>query len=299
LKAQGQNTKVFTSDIDNFWAAYDSVKTNKDSLQQLHFIQTLYLDKATAGLKDFMLARQHSAKRHLANILKYPKFWVSLRPHTLEIKTHSREIEELMQRFSSLYPKFKQPGVYFTVGVLNSGGTTTTDKILIGSEIACSDKTVDASELSSWLQGVFKDNKDVVYLVAHEAGHTQQRGDNGDNTTLLAACIREGTCDLIAELLLQKEITSPYMTYGKANEKKLWEDFQKEMHGQELKNWLYNGGNVPNADLGYFMGYTICKSYYNNAADKKEALQQIIELNYKPKSVLKFLENSKYNGGNN
>lgn len=294
----GQTTKIFISDIDNFWIAYDSVQTTKDTVKQVQFIQELYLDKATAGLKDFMIAREHSAKRHLQNILSFPKFWTSLRPRTLDIKNHTKEIEQLMQRFKLLYPEFKQPDVYFTIGVLNSGGTTNAEKILIGSEIACSDKTVDASELNSWLQGVFQDNKDVVYLVAHEVGHTQQKlGDSEDdgNSNLLGYCIREGACDFIAELLLEKEIVSPYMTYGKANEKTLWEEFQKEMSGQDVKNWLYNGSQVQQADLGYFIGYAICKSYYDNSRNKKKAIEQIIELDYNPKSVFKFLKKSKYN----
>ena len=296
----GQTTKIFTSDIDNFWIAYDSVQTTKDTVKQVQFIQELYLDKATDGLKDFMIAREHSAKRHLQNILRFPKFWTSLRPRTLDIKNHTKEIEQIMQRFKLLYPEFKQPDVYFTIGVLNSGGTTNSEKILIGSEIACSDKTVDASELNSWLQGVFQDNKNVVYLVAHEVGHTQQKdGDSEDdgNSNLLGYCIREGACDFIAELLLEKEIVSPYMTYGKANEKTLWQEFQKEMSGQEIKNWLYNGSQVPHADLGYFIGYAICKSYYDNSKVKKKAIKQIIELDYKPKSVFNFLKKSKYNVG--
>lgn len=59
----GQITKIFTSDIDNFWIAYDSVQTTKDTVKQVQFIQELYLDKATDGLKDFMIAREHSAKK--------------------------------------------------------------------------------------------------------------------------------------------------------------------------------------------------------------------------------------------
>jgi hypothetical protein len=292
----GQSIKIYTSDIDNFWVAYDSVKSTSDQAKQIRYIQQLYLDKATDGLKDFIISRDHTAQRHLKNIIAYPKFWASVRPLTLEIKQHTKEIEDLMIRFKELYPNFKQPNIYFTIGVLNSGGTTGADEILIGSEIACSNKTVDASELSNWLQGVFKDNKDVVYLVAHEVVHTQQKAEG---KTLLSNCITEGACDFIAELLLQKPIVSPYMTYGKNNEKELWDAFQKEMNGEDIKNWLYNGSKALNgiADLGYFMGYVICKSYYDNSKNKKEALKEIIELSYDHESVLAFLKKSKYIGG--
>jgi hypothetical protein len=288
-----QNAMIVTSDIDHFWTAYDSVKASNDTIQQAKFIQQLYLDKASAGLKMFMMLRQHSARRHLKNILKYPGFWSSLRPKTLQIKSYTPAIENVMLRFKMLYPEFKQPGVYFTIGCLNSGGTTTKDKILIGAEIAAADSTVDASQLGNWLQGVFKDNRNVVYLVAHEAGHTQQ-SDGG--SCLLAYCIKEGACDFIAELLLQEPVVSPYMTYGKANEKALWELFEKEMYGTDTKNWLYNGSSAPggHADLGYFIGYSICKAFYDNATDKAAALKQIIELNYEKDNVATFLADSKY-----
>lgn len=289
-------TKIFTSDIDNFWIAYDSVKTTTDTTKQKEFIQKLYLDKATNGLKDFIIVRQHSAKRHLNNILKNPKFWASVKPHTLQIKSYTPDIENVMIKFKMLYSNFKQPDVYFTIGCLNSGGTTTRNKILIGSEIAVADSTVDATEVGSWLSGVFKLNTSVLSMVAHELGHTQQ---NGNSANLLGNCIKEGACDFITELLLDKPIQSPYMTYGKANEKMLWELFQKDMYRQETKEWLYNGGqaSIGKADLGYFIGYVICKSYYENASDKTKALKQIIELNYSKKSVAKFLKKSKYFGG--
>ncbi|HMH34692.1 MAG TPA: hypothetical protein VK543_16765 [Puia sp.] len=39
--------KVFTQDIDNFWIAFDSIQTTNDSTKQIHFIQSLYIDKGT------------------------------------------------------------------------------------------------------------------------------------------------------------------------------------------------------------------------------------------------------------
>ncbi len=38
------------------------------------------------------------------------------------------------------------------------------------------------------------------------------------------------------------------------------------------------------ADLGYFMGYAICKTYYKNAKNKTKALKEIAELDYKEKT---------------
>ena len=301
LPILGQNTKtkIFTTDIDNFWIAYDSIQNTSENVKQLKFIQELYLDKASEGLKEFIILREHTAKRHLENILKYPKFWNSVRTYTLQIQTHKKEIKKIMLRFRKLYANFKEPEIYFTIGCLNSGGTTTKSNILIGSEIAASNNKVDSSELDKWLQSVFNLQSNIVNMVAHEVGHTQQINGDSENdgqSNLLGYCIAEGSCDFISELLLEKQVTSPYMKYGKANEKELWKLFKVEMLGQETKNWLYNGNEAPNgnADLGYFIGYKICKSYYENSKNKKTALKEIIELNYTKKNVIEFLNKSKY-----
>ena len=88
------------------------------------------------------------------------------------------------------------------------------------------------------------------------------------------------------------------MNYGNEHRKELWEKFQKEMLTQETKNWLYNGNDAPNgvADLGYFIGYEICKSYYKNAKNKKKAINEMLKLDYSPENVMEFLKKSKYNG---
>ncbi|MDQ1857072.1 hypothetical protein [Chryseobacterium sp. WLY505] len=51
-------TMIFTSDIDNFWTAYDSIQKTNDYSGKLDLIKRLYTDKATKGLKDFMNGRK-------------------------------------------------------------------------------------------------------------------------------------------------------------------------------------------------------------------------------------------------
>jgi hypothetical protein len=295
LLLQGQQ-KVFTSDIDNFWIAYDSIQTTKDSLKQIGFIQKLYIDKGTSGLKAFMLARGYNAKLWIELIHNYPKFWNSIRPNTFSVKSYASEIEKSIQQFKELYPDLKDAKMYFTVGGLRSGGTTMNDMVLIGSEIATGNPTTDVSEFpSKWLEGVFKSQKadNIVALNIHEYVHTQQKDDPN---TLLGQAIKEGACDFITELVIGRLMQNNYIVYGREHETELKEQFKKEMFTSYSNNWLYNGSRATTvADLGYFMGYTICKSYYNNSPDKKKAIREIIELNYKNSDAIdKFLADSKY-----
>ena len=288
--------KVFTSDIDNFWIAYDSIQTTKDSLKQVHFIQTLYIDKGTKGLKAFMAARDYSAELWVNLIRLYPKFWNSIRPNTLTAKSYATVIEKTIKKLKELYPDLKNAKMYFTVGGLRSGGTTMNDMVLIGSEIATGDASTDVSEFpNKWLEGVFKNQQpgNLVGLNIHEYVHTQQKG-NPHN--LLGQSIQEGACDFIIEPVIGKLLQNNYIVYGRKHEAELKERFKLEMFTGSYSNWLYNGSNAHTvADLGYFMGYTICKSYYNNAPDKKKAIKEIIELNYSDTiNVEEFLKSSKY-----
>ena len=294
-KAQ-EGQKVFTADIDNFWIAYDSIQSTKDSLKQLDFIQNLYIDKGTKGLKAFMAVRSYTATLWVQLIRLYPKFWNSIRPNTLTVKSYAPEIEKSINKFKELYHDLKEAKMYFTVGGLRSGGTTMNDMVLIGSEIAMGNASTDVSEFpNKWLEGVFKNQQadNIVPLNIHEYVHTQQKG-NPHN--LLGQAIKEGSCDFITELVIGKLMQNNYIVYGRAHEAELKDRFKLEMFTDSYSNWLYNGSNAKTvADLGYFMGYTICKSYYNNTTDKKKAIKEIIELNYSDSTAVEnFLKRSNY-----
>jgi hypothetical protein len=92
IQASGQNNSknVITSDIDNFWIAYDSCLTTSDSLKQLEYMQILYVDKGTIGLKAFMEARDYTTERWVSLIRSYPRFWRSIRPNTLTVKQKAK-----------------------------------------------------------------------------------------------------------------------------------------------------------------------------------------------------------------
>lgn len=293
------NQKVFTSDIDNFWIAYDSIQSTKDSSKQIDFIQKLYVDKGTKGLKGFMAVRNYTPALWVQLIRLYPKFWNSIRPNTFTARSYASQIEKNINKFKELYPGLKEAKMYFTVGGLRSGGTTMNDMVLIGSEIATGNASTDVSEFpNKWLESVFKNQQpdNIVPLNIHEYVHTQQKGDPHN---LLGQAIKEGACDLITELVTGRPLQNNYIVYGREHETELKEQFKKEMFTSYSSNWLYNGSTATTvADLGYFMGYTICKSYYNNSGDKKKAITEIIELNFKNEDDIEsFLRNSKYYPG--
>ncbi|UOQ72153.1 DUF2268 domain-containing putative Zn-dependent protease [Hymenobacter cellulosilyticus] len=184
------------------------------------------------------------------------------------------------------------------MGGLNSGGTVDGNKVLIGTEIATGNPQTDVSEFTNpWLGSVFKAQaqNNIVSLNVHEYVHTQQQ-TNEDDMNLLGKALKEGACDFITELVIRQPLQTNYILYGNAHEKELREAFKQEMLTANYSQWLYNGSTLgAKADLGYFMGYAICKAYYAQARNKRQAIKEIIELKYAdPAATESFLRQSGY-----
>lgn len=299
LSSGQSTTEISTQDIAHFWEAYDSLATSKDSVATF---QRLYIDRATPGFIAFIKARDFTAKEYVTLIKRYPKFWISIRPNTERIATRKHEVEEVFKRFKILYPDFKAPKVCFAIGGLRTGGTTTSDLILIGSEIASADSTTNKIEFTGWLQNVIGNTGDIVAMVAHEAVHTQQPKNlafiKGQmNHRLLSQSLHEGAADFIGMQVTGFVINKTQYAYGIEHEAALWKEFQPQMLNNDLSSWLYNGNNTGDrpADLGYFVGARICERYYNRSPDKEKAIREIIRM----KNNKKFLKRSGYSGGVN
>lgn len=195
LSGQANKAMVFTSDIDNFWQAYDSVKTTDNAASQIEFMQTLYIQKGTAGLKAFMKLRNFDAARLVTTINKYPKFWESIRPNTLWVKNQENQINSYLQKFQKLYPDYKEANIYFTITAIRSGGTTKDSLVLVGAEIATGNAATDVSgfpdkRLANFFQNQKKDN--IVPFTIHEYVHTQQKSEG---KILLGQALAEVACD--------------------------------------------------------------------------------------------------------
>ncbi|REA63433.1 hypothetical protein DSL64_03010 [Dyadobacter luteus] len=296
-----QPTTIFTSDIDNFWVAYDSVRLQNDPAKQIAIIQTQYLDKASIGLREMIKLKEWTSADFQKNMITNANFWKSIRVKTEGIKDQNTAIEKLYSNYQRIYKNFKAPEIYFLMGYIQTGGTTTQNQLLIGTEIAAADATVDTRGLHPMIRDFMSTNTGILGIIAHELTHTQQRGGDMETdrkSNLLGFCLAEGSCDFIAEMITGTEVKRPYMKYGKQHERELWEKFKIEMHGRKSSDWLYNGFQRKNgdSDLGYYIGYAICKSYYENASDKDQAISEIISLDLDSVQALDvFLEKSRYN----
>jgi len=292
--------RIITEDIANFWKAFDKIVLEKDSLKQLELIKTIYINKGTPGLNGIIRARRYSAEEYIYAINNYPKFWQSVRNNTLKSTQFSKEIENGINKLRGIYPSLKPIDIYFEIGVLRTGGTTNDGMVLIGSEVALADQSVISSELDSrypHLKNHFNTNpiNNVVFLNVHEYIHTQQKETIGN--TLLSQTIMEGVAEFLAEITLAKKSPNPQIDFGYKNEERIKIEYVKEMFSPNIYNWIMNSpkNQFGMRDLGYFVGYAICKKYYELSTNKMLAVKEMIELDYNSESeLIKFVENTKY-----
>jgi Predicted Zn-dependent protease (DUF2268) len=303
-------TVIHTADITNFWQAYDSIQTTNDKEKQIMFLQKYYIDKSSEGLKYTTKVtyndgdKPFTAKDWVQTIFENNEKFQRIRPFTLKNLENQKQIlkEKFKYLKETLYPEFKGVDVYFVMGMGVFGGRADGHNLIIGSEIM-------ATDTPDW----------AISIVLHEFVHTIQ---TVRNDVLLQHCIMEGTADFVAEIVNQKSLTETYpggyIDFGNKNEKAVWDEFKKYIHSSEIDgkyfDWIYGSkgrevNGVQIKDLGYFMGYTICRSYYKNAKDKKQALREIIEWDlstpekarefliksgYVPKKDLKFIQSFKF-----
>jgi hypothetical protein len=247
-----------------------------------------------------MKARNYSAQEYIFAINNYPKFWKSIRKNTLKSNQFSQEIQNGIEKLKILYPVLKPVNTYFEIGILRTGGTTMDGMLLIGSEVALADKSVITEEFDNkypHLRSYFDTNpiNDVVFLNIHEYIHTQQKETTGN--TLLAQTVMEGVAEFLAETSLSKKSPNPQIEFGYKNEEKIKREYEKEMFSNNIYNWLMNTpkNQFGMRDLGYFVGYAICKKYYDQSMDKKKAVKEMIELDYNNEiNLINFVDRSKY-----
>lgn len=278
--------QIITSDIALFWKAYDTARPENN----LNVFRDEYLRRGSVGLKEFTRLRIGSSCGLVDSIERAPKYYAALREPSMKLASYETKMRASFRKLKALYPESVFPDVYFLIGRMNSGGTTSDKGLLIGVDMYGKNEGASLDGLSDWHKAVVSSTDRLPYIVAHELIHYEQK--NAAGNTLLAQSITEGVADFVAELVAGDTINPHLHRYGNPREKELWLEFKKEMTGKDVSNWLYQGEKAKDkpADLGYYIGYKIAESYYKNAADKKQAARDILEI----KDFDAFLKASRY-----
>jgi len=293
-------TSVVDSDIARFWVAVDAINAEGDPAARLRLIRSLYIEPGTPGLHALMAARRYTDQQYVDAIVRWPKFWASVRPLTRRSPAAVATLKDDVAHFRRLYLELRPASITYAIGVLRTGGTTVADKVLIGAELALGDETVDVSELPepmrSRLATFFRSRPfaNNAQNNIHEYVHTQQQETQGN---LLQQSLREGVAELVAELITGRKPALPLYAYGPAHEADIKARFVTEMTGDNYDNWLWNSAANPFgvSDLGYFVGYRIARRHYDAAHDKRAAIKRLIELPYDDATAIRgFVDQTGY-----
>jgi tetratricopeptide (TPR) repeat protein len=285
------NTRFITADIERFWKAYDKAMAVPPS-ERVAIFQRDYIDVGSAGLKDWAGSGRLNATTLAKTIETHPSFFKAIRPLTIRIQAHLAPTGAAFRKFKELYSDAIFPESYFVIGQLQSGGTSSDNGLLMGAEMFTRSAETPLGELTEWQRNAIMPQSDIPALVAHESVHFQQKylGKGG----LLCACLAEGSADFLAKLTSGRLVSrmEETHTWANARERDLWGEFQKEMDGKDTSHWLYgnSGGNGRPVDLGYWVGYKISEAYFTNAAEKKQAVRDILLI----KNCKEFLKASRY-----
>jgi hypothetical protein len=267
--------KIVTADIARFWTAFDQVDAASDTIPL-----RAYLDAGTVGLRDFTSLRWKNSATLTAMVFPRRAYYASIRANTLATASIEPQVRQIYRALDGMLSDAIFPDVYFCIGGMATGGTTSNSGLLIGTELFSAAPDSPISSLTPWEQAVVRSSDVLPAIVAHELVHYQQR--YGGGSTLLGQSLREGSADFVGRLLAHRTINETMESYGRDHEVALWAEFKTQMNGTNVSNWLYNGGTVTAtsrpADLGYFIGARIAESYYNARSDKRQALIDILNI---------------------
>lgn len=281
--------RVITADIDRFWQLFPAIA---DSNAAKIFLAN-YIQKGSIGLQTFYQIRMSNTLAPFVSRIR------SLQNYYRSIQTSTRQFEALKPQFihaakklKKVYPGSIFPPIYFLIGYLNNVGTADGYAgLLIGTEHLCRHAKTDTSEMNEIDKMIIFDTSLAVPLVVHEYVHFQQK--NKYEKTLLELSIMEGAADFITYLITGRYTNPDVYKFGFANEKAIWEKFAKDAQAENTDDWLFNAYNPSTGypgNLGYFVGFRICESYYKNAGDKETAVKEMLVI----KDFNQFLEKSKY-----
>jgi hypothetical protein len=276
--------QLVVSDVDRYWRAYDAGGRSGNSA----VFQQRYLDSATAGLREFIGLRQLTAASLTQVAGAYPAYFDALRSwwRTADRTAVLSTIRANYATLKQLYPNAFFPPVTLLVGRYSTAGTAGTSGLLVGFEFFGTDANAPLGALNSFARDNQKSwTNDLAPLVAHEhthylslrAGATSAR--NG--APLYARVLHEGVAEFIGELVSGRPTYLSFFRTWQANEATYFAEFLQEKDGSDVSRWLYNQGSSSGGrpgDLGYFIGYRIAQAYYARAADKTQAVRELIEL---------------------
>ena len=270
---QGDRPVIQIEDVTRFYRLYDATGGHPSADQLQHD----YLDQGSDGLHAFARLRDITGVRIAATLAKDPKIYADAKQCMVALPAARERLLVAMRRLGELYPAARFPPVTIAVSrgkPVGVGGPV--DGVMIGLEALCGVKYFDPNVEDRF-----------VHVIAHEYIHVQQSSALADDEhpTVLEGSLVEGAAEFMGEKISGAVGDPGIWAEAKGREDQIETAFVADEGKTDLSNWLYNGTIDKPGDLGYWVGYRIVKAYYQHAADKRQAIRDILEMT-DPKAFL-------------
>jgi hypothetical protein len=288
------SVSVITSDVTNFWRAYDRLTVAKTRADSVRAITDEYFQPASRGLAEYVRIRLKRPENILDALRMAPRYYAAVRANTLRLNEEGAVIREGFLKFQALYPAAVFPDIYFFVVGFISQGVSRDNGLYIGAEMVAADSSTPVEELPAGLRIVDLSARVVPCIAMHELVHYQQHYAPGES--LLKQALVEGVADFLAIQTVGCTATANAVyAYGEAHEEQLWAEFRATMDGTEFGKWFYNGDRSTDrpANLGYWIGYKIAAAYYRRSSNKPQAVDELLHI----RDFHDVLARSGYEGG--
>ncbi|HEX7129148.1 MAG TPA: DUF2268 domain-containing putative Zn-dependent protease [Rhodanobacteraceae bacterium] len=282
--------KVVTSDVAHFWQAFDDA-AKVPAAQRANVYRREYFGRASQGLKDFNAQRHVTPESFAAHVEQHRAEYAKLRPYIDQVVDQKPVIQAAFRKLAALYPGIKLPAhVYFVVGPQHGAGMNSRNGIILAADVFATPPGTPYAYTK--ITPAY-----VPFAAVHETIHFNQKYETGDSSTLLQQVINEGTADFITTLVLPqpdvRQMTDRWR-YGCPHEQALYARFASEQDKVETAPWLFDHHPATGwpPDMGYWLGYRIAQTYYHQAADKHQAITDLLQVT----DFRKLLDASRYPG---
>ncbi len=96
--------EIVTSDIENFWRAYDLAQKEINKDAQIAIFEREYFGKGSQGLKRFTSERIGTAKELVQTMASMPKYYASIRKSSLQVEKMRKQILASFAKLKEIYP---------------------------------------------------------------------------------------------------------------------------------------------------------------------------------------------------
>ena len=285
-----EDVQVMWQDFDAFWSAVDAAKQADGSYDKQAFYDSYLANKS--GDLDKHSENFYGTKDGMYQNYPLIPFYQSFRSTLGDKSIFDKQVYIAhLKKLKEYYPEARFPNIHFHIGNMRQGGTAVPLGIIIAPEVFQKDVGADYSKLDGKMAKIaptiFGKNprKNLESMNIHEVMHFQQIFGKDlvagyFNRDLLNTSLIEGTAEFLSSVITGGSILADDVkAYGKANETELWQKFKEDRKAGNPTAWLYNGnkdrGGVP-ADMGYWVGFRIAKSYWDNMEDKQQAFRDIL-----------------------